>query len=216
MCLHTCVSTQCSQDADYLPIPAMPWPFATLISNLPTIPFSLAAPLRGATRPRPPPALICRHLLPTIAARLYPPETLQWSKEHHTSFPPAFRAAARALLLTNQCRGFPATPAAVHEKGTCSGVQGRQRTVHLPADVLLLILQLAAHPPFPWLLQPALAEASQASCTRLPWLLQPALAQASQASYTPLPWLRLTISTLVVAATAVCVFRLSQSSSSRC
>ncbi|GAB4821643.1 hypothetical protein N2152v2_008689 [Parachlorella kessleri] len=83
----------------------------------------------------------------------------RWSPdEAHHAFPPAFRAATRALLLANH-RGL-ATPAAPGsedtaepgQKGVGTSLDTGER-VRLPPGVVLLILDKAAHPPAAWVPQ---------------------------------------------------------------
>ncbi|GAB4821644.1 hypothetical protein N2152v2_008690 [Parachlorella kessleri] len=82
-----------------------------------------------------------------------------WSPdEAHLAFPPAFRAATRALLLANH-RGLEIlTPGSEYtaEPGQKIGARppGDSRArVRLPTGVVLLILEKAAHPPAAWVPQ---------------------------------------------------------------
>lgn len=64
-----------------------------------------------------------------------------WSPATHASFPPAFRAAARALLLVAQRGGSSApTPASAAAAGLAS----------LPTGGLQHVLRLAAYPLAAW------------------------------------------------------------------
>ncbi|GAB4821772.1 hypothetical protein N2152v2_008818 [Parachlorella kessleri] len=66
---------------------------------------------------------------------------LSWSPEAHYAFPPRFRAAARALLLAN------------HRGVAVPDVASPASRVHLPRDVIRLVLEKAAQPPAAWVAQ---------------------------------------------------------------
>ena len=79
----------------------------------------------------------CREVVPLATSGV------RWSPDAHKAFPLRLRAAARALLLANH-------------RGLTGAAEGTGAGVHLPPEVLLLILKQAAHPPAAWVpaLQP--------------------------------------------------------------
>lgn len=110
------------------------------------------------TLPSPPLLDACSQLLPVVASG-----RTEWRPERHAAFPPDFRAAARTLLLINECRGFglaankagraaggepgndgaPGSPSSLRES---SGIQAPQAVMHS-------ILGLAARPITAWIPQ---------------------------------------------------------------
>ena len=81
-----------------------------------------------------------------------------WSPETHAAHPPAFREAARTLLLVNECRGFGPAPARGEGGAGVRTRSGRRRRggpkgVQLPLDLLQRILGLAGRPLLGWVPQ---------------------------------------------------------------
>lgn len=81
-----------------------------------------------------------------------------WAPEHHTTFPPAFRAAVRTLLLVNESRGFGRPAAGWGYSGgrSLGAAAGRERAamgVRLPGELLQRIVGLAAGPLPVWVPQ---------------------------------------------------------------
>ncbi|GAB4822400.1 hypothetical protein N2152v2_009446 [Parachlorella kessleri] len=109
---------------------------------------------------------------------------MRWSPGTHRAFPPCFRAAATALLLANH-RGWTApqaVPCPDCDTDTDAGLpKGRERVtgcgapagtiarVHLPPEVVLLILEKASRPHTAWVpqLQPGVCEASASASSKL-------------------------------------------------
>lgn len=77
---------------------------------------------------------VLRSFLPLLAAGE------KWSPERHAAFPPAFRRAARALLLASECGGL--------------GDGSAGQDVRLPPEVLHRILRLATRPLSAWVPKP--------------------------------------------------------------
>lgn len=65
-----------------------------------------------------------------------PPQLLRWTPELHAHFPPAFKAAARTLLL------------AAHRRGQANG---ERRLPQLPESCVQCVLEQAAAPLWQWL-----------------------------------------------------------------
>jgi hypothetical protein len=85
-----------------------------------------------------------------------------WSPATHHHWPAAFKAMARTLLLARSATGGGSSGGSRHKRGKGRGSDGRAkrpappaagpcRLAELPADVLLLIIQLAAAPMSAWL-----------------------------------------------------------------
>jgi hypothetical protein len=75
-----------------------------------------------------------------------------WSRHQHHRFPPAFRAAARTLLLATQ-RASNASAASDNSstvRGECGGSVVCEELGRLPEGVLGHVLQLAAYPLSVW------------------------------------------------------------------
>ena len=66
----------------------------------------------------------------------FPPQLLRWTDKLHRHFPPAFKAAARALLLAVRRR---------------QRAGGGQRLPPLPDSCMRCILELAAAPLWQWM-----------------------------------------------------------------